>query len=189
MYKRIKEIAKVQSGVYLKNEPQGEVFYLQVKDFNSNCEIADWEKLKPTLTYDTRTLDHLLKDGDLLFAAKGTFNFCVIYNKEIGEAVASSSFIVIRIWNTNQVLPEYLAWFFNHPQTMQYLKLNAKGTAILSISKATIENMDMYIPSIEKQKQIVQLANLQKHEKWLREEITRRRETFIDNLLMQSITE
>ncbi|OAV63304.1 hypothetical protein Barb4_05376 [Bacteroidales bacterium Barb4] len=77
--RNIKEIADIQTGVYLKETPNGEVHYLQVKDFD--------KEVFPVLSYPTIELNdkvnkYLLSEGNLLFAAKGFFNFCVVYREE-----------------------------------------------------------------------------------------------------------
>jgi len=187
MKKKLKEIAIVQSGVYFKNEPDGEVLNLQVKDFTPSLTIRAGDKLKPTLPGDSRTAAHLLHEGNLLFASKGTYNFCAIYNKVVGKAVASSSFLVIRLAESCGVLPEYVAWYLNHPQTMQQLKLSARGTSIPAISKTTLEETEIHIPAIEKQQIIINLARLQKRERQLREQLALKKEMFINSLLMRSI--
>ena len=55
------------------------------------------------------------------------------------------------------------------------MSLNAKGTAIRSISKATMEELNIPILSIDKQKTILAIAELQKEEERLYKEIIRKR--------------
>ena len=40
---------------------------------------------------------HILRQGDVLFAAKGTKNFAALYESKYHTAVASTSFFVIRV--------------------------------------------------------------------------------------------
>jgi hypothetical protein len=55
----------------------------------------------------------MLKDGDVLFAAKGTKNFAAVFENHNEPSVASTSFFVIRPTD-KKVLPQYLAWFLNN---------------------------------------------------------------------------
>ena len=91
---KLKHIASTQTGFFAKPVFGGEVLYLQAKHFNEAGQISTG--LLPDLMADSISERHLLKRGDVLFAAKGTKNFAVVY--DIDElAVASTSFFVIRL--------------------------------------------------------------------------------------------
>ncbi|MEI3155939.1 MAG: hypothetical protein V8S95_13225 [Odoribacter sp.] len=45
----------------------------------------------------------------------------MVYTKEMGPAVASPSFLVIKT-DVAVVLPGYLAWYLNHPDVTRELK-------------------------------------------------------------------
>lgn len=170
---KLKNIAEIQTGVYLKPSPVANSLYLQVNNFDSNgCMYSEQ---KPTIALDNTNSKYLLREKDLLFVAKGTNLFCAIFQTQEYNAVASSSFLVIKIINKSSVLPEYLCWFLNLPTTLQYLSINAKGTAIPSISKATMEELNIPILSIDKQKTILAIAELQKEEERLYKRIISKR--------------
>lgn len=164
MRKKITEIAYIQSGIYCKPVPNGNVYCLQVKDFDADGTIAD--NLIPTVKDDGTLNKHFLQRGDLLFAAKGTSNFCAIYNKDFEYAVASSSLFVIKII-TDSVDPEFLCWYLNSSDVLEGLKACAVGTSTPSITKSVIASVELRIPSLKKQKLIVSISNLQKKEKEL----------------------
>ena len=65
----LKDIAIMQSGIYMKTDSQGEVRYLQVKDVNSENKL-DYTQIATVINTGIND-KHWLKNGDLLFAAKG----------------------------------------------------------------------------------------------------------------------
>ncbi len=168
---KLKNIAQVQSGIFIKTDISGDVIYLQAKYFDEQGKVNTL--LHPDLKLQGKIEKHLLHEGDLLFAAKGTKNFAVKYDGTIGLAVASSTFLVIRINSQYQmhVLPEFLQWFINLPVSLQTLKSGAIGTDLPSISKVVLENLEIYIPSIEKQSIIMKISELHNQEVALKRQL------------------
>src|SRR5665647_215766 len=133
---KLSHLASIQTGLFAKTMGEGEIAYLQSRDFDYNGLLK--VKLEPELKADKITEKHLLKPGDVLFASKGTKNFVAVYEKKNIPAVASTSFFVIRIKEDfkNRVLPEYLRWFMNQPISQRFLQGNAIGTSMASIPKS-----------------------------------------------------
>ncbi len=186
MIKKLKHITGIQTGVFAKPFQKGEIVYLQAKHFDVNGEISG--TLYPDLDYSSKLEKHLLKKGDVLFAAKGSKNFAAWYEKDKIPAVASTSFFVIRI-NDKNVLPGYLTWFLNHPDIQAFLKRQAKGSSIASISKAVLSELEIPIPTIQKQELILKIFKLRNRERSLKQQIENLREKEIQNLLINTINE
>lgn len=180
----LKHIANIRTGIFAKPLVKGEIVYLKARHFDENGWLRT--SLHPDLKADNITEKHLLRQSDVLFAAKGTKNFAAWYDGNSYPAVASTSFFVISLKN-NMILPEYLAWFINHPTTQKYLKANAIGTSIVSISKTVLEELEISIPSIETQKVILQITNLRNKEKKLKQQIESLREKQIQQQIINSI--
>lgn len=170
MQKKIQDIATIRSGAYIKEAPEGVVCYLQVSDFNR----IDGKFLlpKPTLEFNGKTESHLILDGDLIFAAKGTSNFCTVFDEKMGKVVASSSFLVIRITNRTIITPDYLCWILNREDSLAFFKVNAIGTSIPSIGKTLVEDYEISIPPMKIQQKIVEVARLQRQEQKLYQQIS-----------------
>ena len=62
------------------------------------------------------------------------------------------------------ILPEYLTWFLNNPAAQNILKRNAIGSSIASISKVVLENLEITVPPISKQQEILELSRLSRKE-------------------------
>lgn len=184
MKAELKQITNIQTGVFAKPIQKGEIVYLQAKHFDEGGELT--ETLYPDLELDSKIEKHLLKKGDILFAAKGSKNFAALYENDEMPAVASTSFFVVRLIDKN-VLPGYLTWFLNHPTTQSLLKRQAKGSSIASISKVVLSELEIPIPSIQKQELILQIFKLRNRERNLKHQIEKLRENEIQNLLINSI--
>ncbi len=106
----IKDITNIQTGLFAKPSGMGELVYLQSKHFDEYGQLH--AVLHPDLLADSISEKHLLKDGDVLFAAKGTKNFATVYEKHNLPAVASTSFFVIRL--SNKMIWEHLLFQFQN---------------------------------------------------------------------------
>jgi len=184
MKKRIQDIAKVRSGIYMTEVPDGEIACLQVSDFDR--KLNQFITPAPSLALNSRTKNHLLTKGDLILAAKGNYNFCTVFSKKMGKMVASSAFLVIQIQDKTMISPDYLCWILNREDTQAFLKANAIGTSMPSIGKTLIEALEVNIPLIDIQNKIVQIAGLQQREQQLHEEISSLRHQLIHYKLYKS---
>ena len=184
MKKLIKNITNIQTGLFAKPTGIGELIYLQSRHFDEYGQMLS--VLHPDLVAEGISEKHLLKDGDVLFAAKGTKNFAAVFENHNEPSVASTSFFVIRP-SDKKVLPQYLAWFLNNHTTQTLLKGQAIGTSIPSISKHVLENLEITVPGMETQKVILQISKLRNKEKSLKQKIETLKDIKINQQLLQAI--
>jgi restriction endonuclease S subunit len=183
----LKEIAVIQTGVFAKPVAEGDVVYLQAKNFDESGKLQ--AKLYPEIQHKTINEHHFLLSGDVLFAAKGVKNFASCFDRNNLTAVASTSFFVIRI-NSEQhdyIVPEYLSWLLNQAHIQSLLKSKARGTSIPSIRKTDLEALEIEFPPFEKQQIIIQLANLMDKENAIRERIQSLRKKLITQQIITTI--
>lgn len=182
----LRHIASIQTGVFAKPTADGEVLYLQAKHFDEAGQIST--ELHPDLKEDTISEKHLLRRGDVLFAAKGTKNFAAVYNID-EPAVASTSFFVIRFEEKFKalILPEFLVWLMNHPVVQTLLKSQAMGSSIASISKGVLEELEISIPPIQKQELILNISKLRTKEIKLRQQIEMLRDKQIQQQVLNAL--
>ena len=176
-------MAIVSSGAYIKEAPDGDIFYLQVNQFNraENRFLL----LKPTLERNSKTENHLLAEGDIVFAAKGTSNFCAVFHSSMGNVVASSSFLVISITDQKVIRPDFLCWTLNRDDTLAFFKTHAIRTSMPSISKKLMEDYVIDIPSMYIQQKVVEIIQLQQRERQLHEQIFSLRNKLIQYQLIK----
>ena len=187
MNRHLKDIASIQTGIFAKPIVKGEIVYLQSKYFDENGILI--HSLHPDLKPESINNRHLLQNGDILFASKGTKNFAALYSSNNQPSVASTSFFVIRLQDdiSKKILPEFLVWFLNNQSTQKFLKGKAIGTSIVSISKAVLEALEVSIPTIKSQKVILQIADLRNKEKKLKQQIEILREQQIQQQIIKAI--
>ena len=183
MQKKIQDIALIRSGAYIKEGISEDIGYLQVNDYDKaeNRFVLP----KPSLELNDKTKKHLLQEGDIVLAAKGTSNFCVVYHEDTGKAVASSSFLIISIIDSSIITPDYLCWVLNREDTLAFFKTNAVGSAMPSISKTLVEAYEITIPPIQMQKKIVEISRLQQKEQHLYRQISELRSQITQQQLIK----
>lgn len=175
----------MQVGVYAQASDAANAIYIQVGNYSLDKELSDG--IKPSVEIEGRRRNLFLATGDLLFAAKGSNNFCAIFRELYCPAVASSSFLTLRIREKGVVLPEYLCWYINLDTTLKYLQSEAKGTGIPSISKATLEELEIPVPPIEKQRTIAEIVRLQAETQQLQRKIIAKHRQLIEYKLKNAI--
>ena len=180
---KLSNIATIQTGVFAKTTPNPDALYLQQSDFDSRGELRD--TAQPTIATDNPK--HLLAAGDLLLASKGNNNMCVIVPEIEQNCVASPSFLVIRLHDKSAILPEFVAWYLNLPTVQNTLAAQARGTSIMSISKATLGELEIPIPPIERQRRYIELSKLQKREQQLYAAIAERRKQILEYKMIKNI--
>lgn len=180
----LKDIATIQTGLFAKTETEGDVAYLQVKDFDEEGKITF--PLHPDLKLKSAYEKHLLKSGDILFAAKANNNFAALFENPEQLCVASTSFFVIRV-NDKSIEPAFLVLYLNHPNNQKQLKANAIGTSMVSITKAVLEDLEIIFPDIKTQKMILELSKLRSKELKLRQQIQILRDKQIQQQILNII--
>jgi len=178
---KLREIAQVLSGIYIKDNPTGEIACLQVKDLL----MSSPEKTASRVEYTPKLDGYMLKKGDLLFAGKGTTYLCKVFNLDI-PAVPSTTLYSIRLYS-NIVSPEYLCWYLNHPNVVAAIKTIQAGTGTPLIHKPALENLEIIIPNQETQRLIVELSCLQKREKEILEAIAEKRMQITNQILINEL--
>ena len=178
---RLREVAQVLSGIYIKGNPTGEIVCLQVKDLL----MSSPETTASRIEYTPKLEGYMLKRGDLLFAGKGTTYLCKVFNLDI-PAVPSTTLYSIRL-HSNIVSPEYLCWYLNHPSVVAAVKTVQAGTGTPLIHKPTLENLEIIIPDQKTQRLIVELSSLQKREKEILETIAEKRMQITNQILINEL--
>ena len=159
----------------------GDVSVIQMRDVSADGTVA-WAALTRTVLSGARQPDWL-RDGDVLFAARGGRNYAICLSDVPPRTVCAPYFFVLRPKApTAQVLPAYLAWYINSGPSRRYLAGNAEGTDQLSIRRTVLEAMPLALPSLERQRLLVSLAEAATDERRCLEALIRSRERQLDAL-------
>jgi restriction endonuclease S subunit len=180
----LRDIAQIKSGVFAKPGLEPVLYYLKGSDFDDAGELN--EVVEPSLENRPDLAKHLLSNRDVLFAAKGRQFFAAVYTGRFAPAVASTTFFVIKV-DEAKILPEFLAWYLNHPETNSFLSAASRGSSIPMVPKSMLEEMLIPVPDIQTQQKIVALSVLQKRRKGLALKIESLKTEYINNITYQII--
>jgi len=182
---KLSEIASIQSGIYAKPNPMGEVYYIQSRHFDNDHQF-DYST-KPELAHKPYFEKHLLIEGDIVIATKGNHFYAVLYKGVVKPAVASSTFMVIRIHNKAKYLPAFVAWQLNSIKVQNKLNESAKGTSIPSLTKVALSEIELNLPDLIIQKQVIALEELNKRMKNIRGELNKLYDKKIEMQLINAV--
>ena len=170
--KNLIDVASIQSGLSAANqremsEPKTgfvEVVCLTGNNLLENglVQLKGIES-KKVYVEQSRLEAHILQDQDILLMARGT-KFRAALLKEYAldiPSIASPNIFVIRCGET--ILPEVLVSFINSDHGQIFLEEIAIGSTVRSLSIASLKNLELSVPDIERQKLIASIfyANIE----------------------------
>ena len=161
----------------------GEVAVIQMKDLLQDNTVGCKKLVK--IEMETVKEHHLAQKGDLVFRSRGQITTAAILLENPGKAVVAAPLLRIRIAKPDKILPEYLNWYISQRDAQIFLASRAKGTVQKMISKQAIEDLEVYLPTLKQQKNIVELAKLSARERTILSTLSEKRDQYISTVLMQ----
>ncbi|MDN3657826.1 restriction endonuclease subunit S [Ferruginibacter paludis] len=184
MQQAIENISDIKIGFPGQAEVQGNIPFLQLRQFNDDGMLltndADYIKLTEKIG------PHVLQNGDVLFVGKGHRLFAWCYIDKNIPTVASSSFFVIRP-NTKKIHPEYLAAILNAPQTKTALMQLGGGTNIFSIRKSELAAFQIPVLPMDQQIRVASLASFHQKEIQLAKELISQKQSLYSAIISKLI--
>ena len=186
----LKDIASIQMGYSfrsrLESTDAGKVAVIQMKDLMDDNKV---DLSNPTLIDMGKISEsHYMKNGDLIFRSRGLSATSAIVSGDPGVAILSSPLLRIRI-NDPNIMPEYLNWYISQLPAQAFLARHTKRTTQKMIGKEELEKVEVFIPSLEKQKAIVALAALADQEERIMKKLTVKRKQYISATLIRKTQE
>jgi restriction endonuclease S subunit len=183
----LKNLATVQVGysfrTRLETSDDGDVAVIQMKDLlgDNTVDCNDLVKI------DMKTVKehHIARKGDLVFRSRGHTTTAAILLKNPGKAVIAAPLLRIRVTKPDKILPEYLNWYIDQRDAQSFLNSRARGTTQKMINKQVIEDLEVVLPTLEKQKTIAELAFLSAREQTLLCILADKRERYLSAKLVQ----
>ena len=187
---RLKDIALVQMGLAFRSriepEADGTVAVIQMRDLTEDNRLDHRNLI--TIKMNDLSDRHLVKRRDLIFRSRGQTTTAVIIDTEIGLAVVAGPLLRVRV-TSRHVLPEYLCWFVNQASAQAFLHSRATGTAMTVIGKSALDDLQVPLPALETQEQIVVLADLSNKEQRLMRRLAKQKEKLVNGIQMRLATE
>jgi restriction endonuclease S subunit len=88
----------------------------------------------------------------------------------------------------NDVLPEYLAWCINHPNTQAAIAAAAQGTHQPFVSKQSLAKVQIPVPTMAIQRQIAEIDRLRAEERRLALELAEAKDALVHSTTWTAVT-
>lgn len=184
---KIKKLATVQMGYSFRSRLEasegGGVAVIQMKDLLDDNTVGCDGLVK--INMEAVKEHHLAQKGDLVFRSRGSLTTAAVLLEDPGKAVVAAPLLRIRVTKPDTVLPEYLNWYISQRDAQIFLTSRAKGTVQKMISKQAVENLEVSLPPLEQQKNIIELASLSAREQIILNTLAEKRKQYISTILMQ----
>lgn len=161
---------RIKYGPHLPTGGGGSVRYLKAQHFSSAAELTESAGSFVDPDAGDRQND-LLREDQVILAGKGNRNVAWAYRSAAGPCIASSLFYVITV-RTDVVDPRYLAIVLNTASCGRALTAFAKGATVPVIPKRELANLAVTVPTLEEQRKIIRLNDLQNRRRQLLRELT-----------------
>lgn len=181
----LRELCHIHSGYTSRGRltplSEGGVPAIQLRDVPSAGEVF----LGGFQRYDLTDLSdrYFVCGGEVIFRSRGEPNTATAVQAGLLEPAAVIVPLIIMRPDKERILPEYLAWAINHPETQRRLDSEAQGTSLRMIPMAVLERLDIAVPDLQTQRRIVNLDALAKREGRLLRDLAERREQLTSLIL------
>lgn len=174
----------------LKETASPDAYAVQLKNTNTRDGV-DWSGCTPVKLPGKRQ-PTWLANGDLLLPARGMAPGAVLIanlpRHWEERVVASPHFFVLRV-HSNQVLPEFLAWYINQRPAQRYLWQNRQGSAVGNLRRKTLESLGIQLPPLTEQRSITKLAQLLYREQQVLEQLLQTHEKIFTAIVQKLHTD
>ena len=153
MWTTVGEITKsISYGVSESAKSKGEYKLLRITDIQNNA--VDWNTV-PYADYDEhRANAYLISDGDILFARTGATVGKSYLVKGLQDKAIYASYL-IRVQTFNEILPEYVKYFFESGFYWDQIQKDSVGIGQPNVNGTTLSQLALPIPPINEQHRIV----------------------------------
>lgn len=162
----------------IRSESDADVAVIQLADA-SPAPHQNLGRTVPLLRNQDGKFDrYLLKPGDVLIQARGFRNPAALVS--LGSpAIAAPGLHALRP-RPECIRPEYLHWCLNHPKIQSAMAEVAQGTHAPFISKQTLMKVQIPVPRLTVQHNIVHVDQLRQNERQLAEQLAAARDQLVD---------
>lgn len=193
---KLSDIAEIRTGFTFREKVEelqtGNAHIVQIKDVRSLRYQTYSQSLYsddlPRINMPAK-INAPLNIGSVLLPSRGeyyrAFYFLGRRDKSLDlPVIASSQFLILRP-KTEELLPEYLCWYLNQPTTQHELSNKSQGSNISMLTVVKVSSLEIELPSLEKQKQIIQLNYIWEQEQALTQKLLQNREQMMRGMFQQ----
>jgi len=164
---KLNDIANISAGHPFRGavpeQEDGDCYAVQVRDIDIDGQIS-WSNIIRTRITGRKTPDWL-REGDIIFAARGTRNLATCIPALDRPVVCAQHFFRITLNASDSILPEFIAWQLNQAPLQRYFRQSAEGSAQVSIRRAVLEQTTLTLPPLKQQIMLTKFADKALQEK------------------------
>jgi restriction endonuclease S subunit len=101
----------------------------------------------------------ILAAGDVVLQTRGLSYRAAVVPKDAPPMVAAGSLFILRP-DPTRISADYLVFFLNLPATQATLRQLATGSTIPNLRRSGVEQVQIPLPSLSDQKQLVEMSHL-----------------------------
>lgn len=150
---KLKYLANVFRGKAVTEKAEnGNILVVNISDISENG-IA-YDELVTINEEERKISRYVLEEGDVLITSRGTNVKVAVFNKQNKICIPSSNINVVRT-DSKLLLGSYLKLFLESNVGIKMLKSIQRGSTVVNINYQDIEMLDVPVPSLETQKELV----------------------------------
>jgi len=124
-----------------------------------------------------------VEQGDVVLRSRGDRSTGAIVAADPGPALVAAPLLRLRVVD-ERLLPGYLNWYLNQPSAQTHFARHAEGSSVKMISKQVLKDLEIEVPSLDRQESIVALAALSERERVLCSGIHTARGNMLADIMM-----
>ncbi len=157
MEKKLKDLLEFSHfGAYTKPGKMGDTKFIQLKHFNFNDnQLAEIDSF---VDFDKSLEKQLLNEGNILFVTKGNRYFAWCFDKNLGQSVASSTFVILHP-NQSIIEPHFLELYLNLPHMLEQVSKLSSNSVIPTLRSADLLELNISVPAKEMQHRLIDIAH------------------------------
>lgn len=185
---KLADLVTIQSGYAPRGrgepDPDADYALLKVSDISDDGEF-DPGMLDRYVDVSPGS-QHLLREGDVVFATRGAHNWAVYVPADMPDVAATSHLYIIRAAE-GTADPAYLAWYLNQRPAQAYFEALSTGTHVARVNKEVLQGLEIPLPSLDEQRQIARAGHLAIEEYRLALEHASRRRELVESILLDRL--
>lgn len=182
---KLNKIASVRTGLVLHRKESTKIGngceyqQLNLKSVSDNGTINFDDTIK-FYAAEKLSNNYLTQSGDVIVKTSDPYT-AVYIKEEYAGLVIPSHFVIIRV-DESVVLPKYIAWYLNKERIKKDFRMSCTGT-LKQIKPSTIAETEIKLPTLERQKQVVDLYDISQSEIKLLEKLLEQKKTYYKSLI------
>lgn len=188
---KLSQVCSIQTGYTARGRldaaGHGNVLAIQLRDVAPNGSITANNLTRIHL--DPLPEKYLVRAGDVVFRSRGERTTAAVIDAAFsGAALAVLPLMILRP-DPRVLSGAYLAWAINQEPAQRHFGENAQGTSLRMVSRSSLEDLEIAVPSIQAQQRILRLDALAERERGLAHQLTLKRHELILRLLVECASE